>query len=289
MASPKPTMSRHWFSALATGIAAHGGGSIAQALALSAGLHAGLLSALFWMAPPGAEDTEVQVVMRRGQIVVEATYSPGQPELRPEGSDSAAADVLEAPPIPIVVEPERASIGDRHWVHRLSSAAAREPTPVPTPASEWENSLAEAEISIAAVQRPAERTVIEEVAPPVAAPQVSPRKAEVGPPQPAMPELAGGDPVPEGIDDVSLPSLEGNAAPTYPPAAYRDRLEGTTTLRLHISALGAVSQVEIVHSSGHAILDEAAVNAARRFRAVPARQRGRAVDRSVKIEIQFRL
>ena len=35
MASPKPTMSRHWFSALATGIAAHGGGAIAQALGKS--------------------------------------------------------------------------------------------------------------------------------------------------------------------------------------------------------------------------------------------------------------
>ncbi len=51
---------------------------------------------------------------------------------------------------------------------------------------------------------------------------------------------------------------------TYPDAARRDGLEGTVWLRFRIAPDGSVEQVEVDRSSGHALLDDAAITAVRR-------------------------
>jgi len=51
---------------------------------------------------------------------------------------------------------------------------------------------------------------------------------------------------------------------TYPDAARRDGLEGTVWLRFRIAADGSVESVEVDRSSGHALLDDAAIKAVRR-------------------------
>lgn len=51
---------------------------------------------------------------------------------------------------------------------------------------------------------------------------------------------------------------------TYPDAARRDGLEGTVWLRFRIAADGSVESVEVDRSSGHALLDDAAMKAVRR-------------------------
>lgn len=45
--------------------------------------------------------------------------------------------------------------------------------------------------------------------------------------------------------------------PEYPRSALRDELTGTTTLAVTISAAGNATQVKVIKSSGHVILDEA--------------------------------
>ncbi len=45
----------------------------------------------------------------------------------------------------------------------------------------------------------------------------------------------------------------------YPPEAINSRLEGSTTISLHISAEGALARQTVIQSSGHRILDEHAL------------------------------
>lgn len=57
---------------------------------------------------------------------------------------------------------------------------------------------------------------------------------------------------------------------TYPDAARRDGLEGTVWLRFRIGPDGSVEQVEVDRSSGHALLDDAAITAVRRAGPYPS-------------------
>lgn len=67
-------------------------------------------------------------------------------------------------------------------------------------------------------------------------------------------------PKPQG---VSAPALVAGGAKCltsyYPPIAIRLNQEGTTTVAVHVGADGSVTGVDIVNSSGHDSLDEAAV------------------------------
>ncbi len=45
----------------------------------------------------------------------------------------------------------------------------------------------------------------------------------------------------------------------YPPEAIASRLEGSTTISLHISAEGALARQSVIQSSGHRVLDEHAL------------------------------
>ena len=64
---------------------------------------------------------------------------------------------------------------------------------------------------------------------------------------------------------------------TYPDSAKRARLEGKAYLALHIDTLGIVTSVSVVKSSGHGILDTAAVECAREMLFKPAMNHGRVV------------
>ena len=92
-----------------------------------------------------------------------------------------------------------------------------------------------------------------------------------------------------GTEDRTSPDLAGNRPPPYPAAAYRAGIEGSLVLRLTISAAGDVERVELVRSSGHAILDAAAVHTIRAWHARPARAGGRAVSAVELLPVQFRL
>jgi periplasmic protein TonB len=80
-----------------------------------------------------------------------------------------------------------------------------------------------------------------------------------------------------------------NRPPLYPDPAIRERLEGNVMLRLTIAADGVVTNVEILRSSTHSILDASAVRAARSWRFEPAREAGVAVESVQTQEIRFEL
>lgn len=78
-------------------------------------------------------------------------------------------------------------------------------------------------------------------------------------------------------------------APDYPPIARSRGLEGEALLRVLVAADGRAAQVRIEHSSGHSILDRAAVQAVRGWRFHPARVDGVAREAWIIVPINFRM
>ena len=80
-----------------------------------------------------------------------------------------------------------------------------------------------------------------------------------------------------------------NPPPAYPPAARRAREQGRVLLRVLVAADGRALTVDLAKSSGSALLDQAALDAVRRWRFVPARRGDVAVQAHVQVPIVFSL
>jgi protein TonB len=80
-----------------------------------------------------------------------------------------------------------------------------------------------------------------------------------------------------------------NPPPAYPPLARRLGEQGRVILRVLVSAEGRAAEVQVRTSSGHPRLDEAARDAVRRWKFVPARRGPEAVRAWVLIPISFKL
>lgn len=103
-------------------------------------------------------------------------------------------------------------------------------------------------------------------------------------------------PPPVAMASVQIPGAEqkradmsGNAPPHYPPMAIRNGYEGTVLLRLHVAVTGHVDRVDIIRSSGHAVLDEAARQAVLNWRGQPATSFGKAITSVETLPVRFRL
>lgn len=80
-----------------------------------------------------------------------------------------------------------------------------------------------------------------------------------------------------------------NPAPSYPPVARRRNLQGRVLVYAVVGPGGDCARAEVRKTSGHPILDEAALQAVRAWRFVPATRDGRPVAEGVEIPIVFRL
>lgn len=80
-----------------------------------------------------------------------------------------------------------------------------------------------------------------------------------------------------------------NPRPDYPAQAKRMGWEGRVVLRVEVLANGSAGAVSLAKSSGHELLDEAALEAVRRWKFVPAKRDGIAVTTSVNVPINFNL
>ncbi len=80
-----------------------------------------------------------------------------------------------------------------------------------------------------------------------------------------------------------------NPPPKYPAMSRRLGEQGRTLLRVMVSADGAAVSVTLQTSSGSSRLDEAALDAVRRWRFVPAKRGDQAVSASVVVPIKFSL
>jgi periplasmic protein TonB len=80
-----------------------------------------------------------------------------------------------------------------------------------------------------------------------------------------------------------------NPAPVYPSAAQKRGLEGRVVLKVHVLANGRPDNIAIAKSSGHDILDEAAVKAVTSWVFEPARRGQTPIDGWVNVPLNFKL
>ena len=167
----------------------------------------------------------------------------------------------------VIILPAEARIDERHFVQVATAS-------VPPPAVEIQ--ATEVVPEPAAIPRPSDSLSVE----PRSAPPVSPPRAKAG--------LAS---IPRafGTDESTRPRLNHGRPPVYPAEARNEGISGEVLLRVFVDAAGQVSAVEVARSSGHLVLDAAAVNAVSTWWGEPATRDGQPVATVELLPVQFRL
>ncbi len=113
--------------------------------------------------------------------------------------------------------------------------------------------------------------------------------AEVPPTEPAVQAAAAtAAPMGGGLVQPS-PRASDNAPPRYPFVAWRRGIEGTVIVILEVDDRGAVTAAHVETSSGCGQLDDAALQALRRWRFTPAHRGDWAVRGTWRQTVEFRL
>jgi protein TonB len=136
------------------------------------------------------------------------------------------------------------------------------------------------------------------VLPDLPVPQVAlePSSAITLPPPATTAPVAALEPRPAGVDGPAPALLDAQAvgylvppAPRYPPASRRLREEGEVLVRVLIDTEGRPREIDLLRSSGHARLDEAAIEAVRAALFRPYVTEGRARAAYVRVPVEFAL
>ncbi len=181
-----------------------------------------------------------------------------------------------------VVPPKVASLS----VRMLPAAtAAVEPQPVPKPP--------EPKPVVPEPKKPEVKRVKTAAPAPVMA-EPEPVEPEPVPVTPPAATLATSD---SAADTISAPVVAprfdaaylNNPAPAYPMQSRRLNEAGRVLLRVQVSDAGNALQVQLHQSSGYSRLDQAAQDAVRRWRFVPARRGDVAISEWVIVPITFNL
>jgi TonB family protein len=88
-------------------------------------------------------------------------------------------------------------------------------------------------------------------------------------------------------DADAVPRYGDKARPVYPPLARLRGYQGVVVLFVEVLVDGRVGQVKIRRSTGHEILDRAALETVRTWSFEPGRREGRAVTMSVEVPVRF--
>lgn len=114
-------------------------------------------------------------------------------------------------------------------------------------------------------------------------------------PRPHVQEVV--EPLPEslisperkGVEFDRMPSYLRNPPPVYPRISRERGEEGRVVLRVEVLLSGKSGEIQIISSSGHPLLDEAAVKAIRTWQFRPATRLGYPVDSWVELPVKFTL
>ncbi|WP_217428393.1 energy transducer TonB [Rugamonas rivuli] len=115
---------------------------------------------------------------------------------------------------------------------------------------------------------------------------------QVATPAPPAPVAAAPAPPPPP-EPVTEPrgyaGYRSNPAPDYPALAQDRGLQGNVVLKVHVLASGKPDNVAVDKSSGHKILDDAAVKAVLAWSFDPAKRGQTPIDGWVKVPLNFKL
>jgi len=90
-------------------------------------------------------------------------------------------------------------------------------------------------------------------------------------------------------DILADPVPRYNPRPEYPREARKFGWEGTVLLIVEVLPDGNAGKIEIKESSGHSVLDRAAIQAIRKWRFTPAQRQGTPVPATTELPVIFRL
>jgi protein TonB len=233
-------------------------------LALSIAVHAAIVLAL-----PG-----VRLIDRTQPEVLQVTFKQTEP---PKVLPPAPEVAKPLPPQPVQKKPSppralpRAMTPPKPETREVPPAPPREAPPVPAPV------LTAPQADVPLRSAPAET-------------DITPRQdtARAAPPTPKA------APVPrESAAAATPPNYNAaylrNPPPRYPVSARRNGEQGTVTLRVFVSREGLPLDVTVHTTSGSGSLDQAALEAVKRWRFVPARQGSEPVEAWVLVPIVYKL
>jgi periplasmic protein TonB len=176
-----------------------------------------------------------------------------------------AVEIVFAPPPPAAEPPAAVE------PVKVSAPQPKAATPLPITAARPKPAAPAASVT--------DRTAAAEATPATAAPALT--TVATAAPAPAAPEpVAAPDTAPAALD---MPR------PHYPRIARQRGWEGVVVLAIEVNELGCPNTVTVKRSSGHAPLDEAAMEAARRWHFQPARKGGSDIVAVVDVPIRFSL
>lgn len=169
------------------------------------------------------------------------------------------------------------------------------PAPPPPPAPPAKKTVKQeraereppAPVSISPQQKPIKKRVAK-------APHAPPPAKTAPSPRPA-PQRAAGPAQPEMRDDAAvLPATVPPSAVHRPPPAYPERArargwQGIAVVEVLVDQAGKVREAHLVTSSGHALLDRAALEGVKDWRFRPGRRDRESVPMRVRIPIHFQL
>lgn len=125
---------------------------------------------------------------------------------------------------------------------------------------------------------PSERAVQEPVQQPEVAKPVKTKPTKVAPT--AAPAVQPPSAQAQGLQ---------NRAPKYPQLSRKKKEQGTVLLKLLVKTDGTVGTISVLKSSGYSRLDQAALQAVKHWRFVPAKQQGQSIDFWYEMPITFAL
>ncbi len=88
---------------------------------------------------------------------------------------------------------------------------------------------------------------------------------------------------------MARPLYRRNPPPNYPKRAQRGGLEGVVILDVRVNEDGEVEDLEVFQSSGHKILDRAAVKSVKKWLFQPGTRNGQKIETQVHVPVRFRL
>lgn len=92
-----------------------------------------------------------------------------------------------------------------------------------------------------------------------------------------------------GALQLATPLYRLNPPPVYPQVARQRRFEGVVLLRVLVLADGMVGELRLEKSSGHVVLDQAALKAVRGWAFAPGRRGGMPAAMEVLVPVRFAL
>jgi TonB family protein len=262
------------------------------AFAASIAIHALAIATLTYFAAPSVRPRTDWIILHVGNPGIGHDLNPGA-----SGGGATQAH-LEAPKS----APAKASAPARHKIARLYPRPHLHKRPVRRVLAHAEKPRVNGPSFDATKPNPDARKSVNAANPPAADNRVL-NSAETGAASQAFSAASAGTGNGiggHGLDDRGSGTGAGmtsayarygeNPAPEYPDEARRNNEQGTVLLRVLVDVDGSVKQVEIVHSSGFELLDDAARETVlRRWRFVPARAHGIAVESWVRVPIRFAL